>query len=410
MKVAYVVNCYPRTSHSFIRREIQALEAAGVAVSRYSFRPVDGEFVTAADREEAARTRIILDEGASGLLLATLATALSRPGAFAGAFIQAIRMGRRSQAGLVHHLAYLAEACVLLRWLAEAPVDHVHAHFGTNSADVALLCRMLGGPTFSFTSHGPDEFDRPESLSLREKIHGSSFAVGVSSYGRSQLWRWADPDDWSKVEVVHCGLGRDFLDAPPTPAPLAPRLVCVARLSEQKGHLLLLEAAARLALEGLDFELVLAGDGPLRPFIERAIRRDGLEGRVRLAGWMSSDSVRDLLVSSRGLVLPSFAEGLPVTILESLALGRPVITTAIAGIPELVEPGVTGWLVPAGSVEHLVEAMRAAFTCPTSELDRMGRAGAARVARQHDASTEAAHLLALFDEAIRREKAGSTLV
>lgn len=407
MKVAYVVNCYPRTSHSFIRREIQALETAGVEVSRYSFRPVDGELVTAADREEAVRTRVILDEGASGLLLATLATALSRPRAFAGAFLQAVRMARRSQVGLVHHLAYLAEACVLLRWLAKSPVDHVHAHFGTNSTDVVLLCRMLGGPTFSFTSHGPDEFDRPEALGLREKIHGASFAVGVSSYGRSQLWRWADPDDWSKVHVVHCGLDPDFLEAPRTPVPSAPRLVCVARLSEQKGHLLLLEAAARLAREGLDFELVLAGDGPLRPHIEQAIRRDGLEGSVRLAGWMSSDAVRELLVSSRGLVLPSFAEGLPVTIMESLALGRPVVTTAIAGIPELVEPGVTGWLIPAGSVEHLVDAMRAALTAPPSEMDRMGSAGAARVARQHDASTEAAHLVALFEEAIRRERSGT---
>ena len=122
---------------------------------------------------------------------------------------------------------------------------------------------------------------------------------------------------------------------------------------------------------------------------------------------MSSDAVRELLVSSRGLVLPSFAEGLPVTIMESLALGRPVVTTAIAGIPELVEPGVTGWLVPAGSVEHLVDAMRAALTAPPSEMDRMGSAGAARVARQHDASTEAAHLVALFEEAIRRERSGT---
>ena len=404
MKVAYVVNAYPRTSHSFIRREIRALEAAGVKVARYSLRPLDGELVTAADQEELVRTRVILDEGAIGLLLASAATALSRPLAFIRALLQAARMGRRSQVGVFRHLAYLAEACVLLRWLDDAPVDHVHAHFGTNSTDVAFLCHLLGGPTFSFTSHGPDEFDRPEALGLREKIHGAAFAIGVSSYGRSQLWRWADPGDWAKVQVVRCGLDRDFLGVPPSPVPPAPRLACVARLSEQKGHLLLLEAAARLAREGLDFEIVLAGDGPLRPVIETAIRRDGLEGRVRIGGWMSSDAVRDLLVSSRGLVLPSFAEGLPVTIMESLALGRPVVTTAIAGIPELAESGVTGWLVPAGSADDLADALRAALTAPTAELERMGRAGAARVARQHDAATEAARLAALFQGAIQRAR------
>ncbi|MGA8893437.1 MAG: glycosyltransferase [Anaeromyxobacteraceae bacterium] len=403
MKIAYVVNAYPRTSHSFIRREIQALEAAGTTVARFSFRPPDGELATPADREELTRTRVVLDVGAGGLVAALLRSAIARPRAFARAIALSFRMGRRSQVGVAHHLAYLAEACVLLGWFREEGVEHVHAHFGTNSTDVALLCHVLGGPTFSFTAHGPDEFDRPEALGLREKIREAAFAVGVSSYGRSQLWRWADPADWAKIHVVHCGLDRGFLDTPPSPVPPGRRLVCVARLSEQKGHLLLLEAAARLAREGLDFEIVLAGDGPLRPAIEAVIRREGLERCIRVAGWMGSDAVRELLVSSRGLVLPSFAEGLPVTIMESLALGRPVVTTSIAGIPELVEPGKTGWLVPPGSPDALVEAMRAILTAPVDELERMGREGAARVAHQHDAASEAARLTALFQKAVRGE-------
>ena len=396
MRVAYLVNRYPRTSHSFIRREIQALEALGVEVARFTIRPLDEELATEADRAEVPRTRVVLGAGGAGLAVALVRGALGRPFAFLRAAALAVRMGWRSEAGLLRHAAYLAEACVLVRWLAEAGTEHLHAHFGTNSAAVAALCRALGGPPWSFTVHGPYEFDRPEALALREKIRASDLVVAVCSYGRSQLWRWARPEDWPKVEVVRCGLDGEFLGAPPTPVPDAPRLVCVARLHEQKGHLLLVEAAAELAREGLRFEILLAGDGPLRPEIEARVRRHGLERHVRVAGWMSSTQVRDALLASRALVLPSFAEGLPVTLMESLALARPVITTYIAGIPELVENGVNGWVVPAGSAPDLARAMREALLAPVSQLERMGRAGIGRVAERHSAAAEAERLLALF--------------
>jgi colanic acid/amylovoran biosynthesis glycosyltransferase len=173
----------------------------------------------------------------------------------------------------------------------------------------------------------------------------------------------------------------------------------VARLSEQKGHLLLVEAAARLAAQGVPFEILLAGDGPLRGRIEELVERLGVKDRIRFGGWMSASQVREAILSSRALLLPSFAEGLPVVVMESLALGRPVITTAIAGTPELVEPGVTGWLVPAGSVEALVPAMRAALEAPTAQLEEMGRRGAALVAERHDVAKEARTLAALFRSA-----------
>jgi glycosyltransferase involved in cell wall biosynthesis len=167
-------------------------------------------------------------------------------------------------------------------------------------------------------------------------------------------------------------------------------------LSEQKGHLILLEAAAQVASAGIPFELVLAGDGPMRPQLEALIREKGLEERVRITGWVSGDRVREELLGARAMVLPSFAEGLPVVIMEALALGRPVITTAIAGIPELVEQGRTGWLIPAGSVEPLVEAMKAALRESPEKLSQMGRSGAALVARHHDVAVEAARLAVLF--------------
>ena len=396
MKVAYLVNQYPRTSHSFIRREIQALAAQGVAVRRYSLQPAGEPLASEADRRELAVTRIVLDAGVVSLLEAAAATALRRPAAFLRALRLAVARGWRSDRGLMRHLAYRVEACLLVRWLREEGVEHLHAHFGTNPAAVAALCRALGGPPFSFTVHGPEEFDKPEFLGLGEKVRRAAFVVAISSFGRSQLYRWSRHADWAKLHVVRCGVGEELLSAPLTPVPSAPRLVCVARLSEQKGHLLLLEAAGRLAREGLPFELVLAGDGPLRGPIEALVERLGLGPQVRLAGWLDGDQVRAEILAARALVLPSFAEGLPVVVMEALALGRPVITTAVAGTPELVETGVTGWLVAAGSVEGLVTAMRSALTADPARLGELGRAGAARVAAQHDASREAARLAALF--------------
>ncbi len=399
MKVAYLVNQYPRTSHSFILREIRALEARGVEVLRFSVQPAADEAVSVEYTQEQARTRIVLEAGVSGHLAATVGMALRHPLAFARALRLAVALGWRSDRGLLRHLIYLAEASVLAGWLQRAGAQHLHAHFGTNPAAVAALCHELGGPPFSFTVHGPEEFDKPQFLNLEEKVHRAAFVVAISSFGRSQLFRWARHDDWPKLHVVRCGLGDDLLRAPLTPVPPAPRLVCVARLSEQKGHLLLLEAAGLLAREGVPFELVLAGDGPLRAPIEALIGRLGLTAQVRLAGWMNGAQVREAILASRALVLPSFAEGLPVVVMEALALGRPVITSALAGTPELVESGVTGWLVPAGSVEGLVTAMRAALAADPARLQEMGRAGAALVSAHHDAGREAAKLAALFEAA-----------
>lgn len=395
MRVAYLVNRYPQTSVSFIRRELQAVEAQGVEVRRYSVRP-PGPLVTEADKQEAARTRIVLAAGALAHGLAVLAAALLRPVAFARALAATLRLGWNSHRGLLRHLAYLAEACVLVRWLRDDRIDHVHAHFGTNSATVALLCRALGGPPFSFTVHGPEEYDRPEALRLGEKVAASAFTAVVCSYGRAQLLRWTPLESWPRVQVIRCGIEPELLRAPRVPAPAAPRLVCVGRLSEQKGHLVLVEAAGLLAGQGLRFELVLAGDGPLRGILEERIRALGLQRHVTLTGWLSGEQVRGAILEARAMVLASFAEGLPVAIMEAFALGRPVIATSIAGIPELVEAGLNGWLVPAGSAEALARAMKEAIEAPPAQLDRMGAHGAERVARDHDVLREAARLVTLF--------------
>ena len=398
MRVAYFINQYPKVSHSFIRREILALEAQGVTVQRLALRGWDAEIVDSEDAREREKTRYVLRQGVKGLLSSTLSLLLRHPVRFLAALRLAVSMASGSDRALPYHVIYLLEACQLVRWMQDFGATHVHAHFGTNPAEVVMLARALGGPVYSFTVHGPEEFDKPQALGLAEKIRRAGFVVAISSYGRSQLYRWVEHAQWPKIRVVHCGLESGFYDVVPVTTPKAPRLVCVGRLCEQKGQLLLLEAARKLSMQGVPFELVLAGDGEMRVDIERLIQAYGLDDRVSITGWVSSERVREELLAARALVLPSFAEGLPVVIMEAMALRRPVISTFVAGIPELVVAGKNGWLVPAGAVDELVAAMREALTLPDSQMAVMGEAAYVQVTQRHAIAREAAKLLALFQE------------
>jgi len=397
LQIAYFVNQYPKVSHSFIRREIRALERQGLKIMRIALRGWDAELVDDEDISEQEATRYVLRRGVWPLLGSALSAFLGSPGRFLSALGLAWRMGLRSDRTLAVHLVYLAEACRLLPWLRESGASHLHAHFGTNSTEVVMLAHALGGPPYSFTVHGPEEFDRPEFIGLAEKIKRSAFVVAVSSYGRSQLFRWVQHEHWPKVHVVHCGLENAFHAVPPVPIPVSPRLVCVGRLCEQKGQLLLIEAVGQLSRKGVKLELVLAGDGDMRPEVEALVAHHGLGSWVRITGWIPARQVRDELLNARGLVLASFAEGLPVVIMEAMAMRRPVLSTYVAGIPELVRDGQEGRLFPAGSVEELASAIQSFLACPAEELGRMGEAGYQRVRERHDIDIEAAKLAELFE-------------
>lgn len=399
MRIAYLVNQYPKVSHSFIRREIRALELQGNHILRIALRGWDEQVVDEEDVLERNGTRYVLRDGAFPLLLPAIRILATRPICLLRAAGHAWKMSRRSDRPLAVHLIYLVEACRILFWLRDEGVQHVHAHFGTNSAEVAMLVHALGGPQWSFTVHGPEEFDRASLIGLAEKVRRCNFVVVISSFGRSQILRLVEPEYWSKVHVVRCGLDHDFFTAPINPS-YPQRLVCVGRLCEQKGQLLLIEAARRLVADGTGFELVLAGDGDLRSEIEALIVRYDLGAHIRITGWINSDKVKEEILAARALVLPSFAEGLPVVLMEAMALRRPVITTFVAGIPELVCPGQNGWLVPAGDLDALVSAMHACLNASPEMLTRMGEDGRVHVLTWHNVDGQAKVLRELFRNSI----------
>lgn len=395
MKVAYFINQYPKVSHSFIRREIQALERQGLEIDRYALRTNVSELVDEEDQKEYQSTHYILDESITSFLFSFIRTLFTRPVKFFTTFALAIRSGWKSDRGLLRHIIYFIEACVLNANLKNNPVQHIHAHFGTNSATVVMLCHLLGGPKYSFTVHGPEEFDKPIFIGIAEKIRHADFVVAISSFGRSQLYRWVGHGLWNKIKIVHCGLEKSFYDGETLPVTQNGNFVCVGRLCEQKGQLLLVEAANKLKQEGRQFHLTLAGDGPMRADIEELIRSNELQKYISITGWISSEQVREKLLDSCLLILPSFAEGLPVVIMEAMALERPVITTYIAGIPELVN-AMNGWLVPAGSLDDLVYAMRSALHTDSKTLVEMGKHAYEAVTQQHDIDKETARLASYF--------------
>lgn len=404
MKLAYLVNTYPRASHTFIRREIQALERLGVTVHRFAMRSDRDVLVDAADIAEDRRTEHVLQMGLARLIGAALIWFVRHPGRVMAAFLQAWACGARGAGGpggtggRLRHLIYLVEAAYIATRCRDLGIAHLHAHFGTNSATVALLAKTLGGPRYSFTVHGPEEFDAPLALSLREKIEAAEFVVAISFFGRSQLCRWAGPDQWDKIKVVRCGIEPDRFPAPlPIPAG-GPHLVAVGRFSAQKGFALLIEAMALAAPTLPDLRLTLVGDGELRGQITALVAKFDLGSRITLAGWQDEAGVRRALGAAQALILPSFAEGLPMVLMEAMAQGRPVIATAIAGVPELVTRE-SGWTVPAGDAAALAAAIQALSQTPHERLTEMGHTARTQVMQQHDIDHLARTLAQHFQEA-----------
>ena len=395
-RVAYLVNQHPAASHTFIRREIQALESLGISVVRFALRGWDSAVVEQDDIVEKSYTRYTLQKGLLALFWPVLKTILKTPGQFYLALREALSMSRNAKRPWPYHLIYLAHACQIRRWLDGTPVDHLHAHFGTNPAEIALLVHRLGGPPFSFTIHGQDEIEGAKALHFPKKVGAAKFVVAVSAFCRSQILREIPHATWDVLKIAHCGLEEDYFLAEDCAFPEQPTFLCVGRLSPEKGHLILLDAFATLQNRNPNAHLFLAGDGPMRPAIETHVASLGLSDAVTLMGWTDAQGIKEKLSETTVLVQPSFIEGLPVVIMEALARRRPVISTFVGGIPELVRPGENGWLVPAGEPDALAEAMIEAATTDKAQLQKMGRAGHDRAKDRHLVSTEAAKIAALI--------------
>jgi len=392
VKICYLVNYYPKISHTFIRREILALERLGAEVIRVSVRQSPEALTDQIDAEEQVITQYVLNQPKSTLIKNTFNVAVSQPWDFFRGIKKTASLAL-SSGEYLKSLFYLIEACTILKICVDNHVQHLHAHFGTNPTALASIIRALGGPEYSFTIHGPDEFDAPKVIDLHQKIADAKFVSAITHFCKSQLFRWAKYSDWKKIKVVHCAIDGNMISAPTSQISTHKKLLNIGRLSEQKGQMLLLEAIKMVKERGAtDIKLDIVGDGELRGEMEHYIEKHQLDENIQILGWKSGDEILKLLDQSTAMILPSFAEGLPVVIMEAFGRARPVITTYIAGIPELVDEQC-GFVVTPGDVDDLVVNIERFIATGLDVLNDMGSEGRARVLKEHNADTEAEKLL-----------------
>jgi len=414
--VAVVVSRFPRLTETFILREIDELERQGQPVRLVSLlheRPP----VVHPEARPWERRALYTPFLSLPVLASNLRTLGRRPGRYA-ALLGRLILGTLASPGvLLRTLAFFPKAVHLGERLEAEGLRHLHAHFATYPATVAWVASELFELTFSFTAHAHDLF--VDRALLRSKVAAARFVRVISRFNRRYLEdRYPEAREPGRVEVIHMGIEpeRYGADAPRPRAPGGPaRLLCIAALKPYKGIPVLLEACEALAREGRSFVCDVVGEGPERRALERQIRRRGLGGakkegegeagagdRVRLVGAVSQQEVARRLARADVVVLPSVVapdgqmEGLPVVLMEALASRRPVVATALSGIPELVEDGETGLLVPPGDAGALAAAITRLLEEP--KLARsLAAAGRRRVEERFDVRGTVAALAARLD-------------
>ncbi|MBE2317967.1 glycosyltransferase family 4 protein [Solirubrobacter sp. CPCC 204708] len=397
-RLAYVVAEYPKVSHTFVAREVAALRAAGATIDTVTIRrtPETG-LLSEEDRRAAAETFAVLPAAPAALLRAHARWGRRGPRRYVRTLAQAVRLGAPGLRNRLWQLFYFAEAGLLADELHRRGTEHVHAHFATVGSAVALLAARLLGKPWSFTMHGPLEFDAVERYAIADKVRDAAFVACISDFCRAQLMRLVEPAHWDKLHIVHCGLEPERYAAPAREVRDVVELLAIGRLEPMKGFAVLIDAVAALVREGEPVRLTIVGDGPQRAALEARAR--GLP--VTFTGALGAPAVTERLRAADVFCLASFAEGVPVVLMEAMASGLPVVTTQIMGVPELVDDGESGLLVAPGRPEPFADALRRVVREPDLRA-RLGRAGQAKVAAEFDVRTAAGVLQRLFAEAAQR--------
>jgi colanic acid/amylovoran biosynthesis glycosyltransferase len=396
-KIAYLLHRFPGVTDTFIRREIQWLRDAGMDVHVVSVRtPTAHETTEQLMREWGAAMSFLLPAPVLGMLTAVATSAVSAPGPFLSAAWLACRTAKPGVKGAVMQLAYFVEAILTARIVKDRGITHLHNHIGDQSGTVTMLAAKLAGISYSITFHGWPVFFNAENDRVGEKVTRAVFTRSISHFCRSQLMFFARAHDPDRFKIVHCGIDTGAFTYRP-PRPEVKRLLCVARISFEKGLGFLVEAVERLRRDGVEVELRLGGDGPDRAEIEAMIRQKGLAGHAKVLGFLTEAQVREELANADAFVLPSFVEGVPVSAMEAMAVGVPVIATNVGGTSELVEHGVTGLLIRASDVDSVCAAVKRLGSEP-GLAQRLSEAGRRKVEAEFEGAVEFAKLKAHFEE------------
>lgn len=376
--VGYLTSQYPAPSHTFIRREIAALRRLDVPIRTYSIRRPPPGSNAALDRDAEATTFYVLSQSVLSIVWAHLVALVTRPLLYWTTLLLALRHRVPGLQALLLAIAHFAESVVLARQLRRDGVTHLHNHFANSAATVGLLTSRFLALRWSLTLHGISETDYPAGPMLPGKIAAADFVACASRFGAAQAMRISPPSQWSKFHIVRCGVDLGALPQASEKPGSVLRIICVGRLSSEKGHAGLLEAFAALRARQVRARLVLVGDGPEAERLKRQIDEAGLTEDVALMGRLDEAATLAAIADSDMLVLPSFMEGLPVVLMEAMALGVPVVASRVAGIPELVSDGESGLLFHPADWVGLTTAMERLAADPGLRR-RLGSAGRLRI-------------------------------
>lgn len=396
--IAYLVSEYPATSHTFILKEVLGLRQLGFRIATASInadcRPLSA--VTPEERMERESTYVIKSHGLRGALIAQLWGLWHYPQGYARGLLAALRRGVNNPRTILRNLFHFTEALMIGRWMQREGIQHLHVHFATAGASVASLARQIFKISLSMTVHGPDEFANVRNEHFHEKVDAADFVVCISHFARSQTMQHSAPQHWTKLDVSRLGVN-PLMFSPVTkrPDPECFSLLCVGRLTPAKGQHMLLDAVAALHNAGEKVRLELAGDGPDRSSLQNHAENLGISALVKFHGALNHDQVRTLYGSSDAFVLPSFAEGIPVVLMEAMASGLPCLSTRIAGIPELIEDGESGFLAAPSSLDELTNRLRQLIHDPVLR-NRLAINGRKRVCEAYDLERNIVGLAQLF--------------
>lgn len=409
MRIAYLTGRYPAISHTFVLREVRALRELGVEIDTFSiWRSGADQLLSPTDVAENERTYAFLPASARDYARAHLLALAESPEGYFRHLVDALRLGTAGLRGKGLGLSWFSESIVLWQRCRERDIRHTHVHLNGTAPSVALLAARFGNRvrdrgresarpwTWSLTVHGPAEFYDVARERLPEKVTEASFVISISDFARSQLMVHVEEAEWSKIEVVHCGVRpADFPALQRSREDGEINLLSVGRLAPMKGQALLVEAVAELARRGVPARLTVVGEGPKREVIERLVEDLGVADRVVLAGAVGQDAIPGYYAEADVFCLSSFAEGVPVVLMEAMASSLPVVAPRLMGIGELVDDGVSGLLVRPGRADELAAALETLTRDPDLRR-RMGDAGRRKVAEEFDLDRSARQLRDIF--------------
>lgn len=395
--IAYLTSEHPAFSTAFLSREVQTLRALDFNIPVASINsPRSTDEMTPDERAEIARTFYVKRAGVAGALRAHCATFISAPLRYMRGLFFALRLGAKDLRRLPYCLFYFSEALIVGQWMLSGDLHHLHVHFANAAATVALIVTEVFQVGMSITVHGPDEFYDVSGQLLKEKIARASFVCCISQFTRSQLMNVSSSEEWAKFELTPCGVDSSVFKPEPHRKDADPfELLCVARLVPAKGHRVLLAALHHLVSNGRKIRLRLAGDGPRREELQREVARLGLTQQIVFEGVVNQSRIRELYNLADAFVLPSFAEGIPISLMEAMAMEVPCLSTFVGGIPELIRNNVDGILVMPSDYLGLAEAIDRLIDEPDLRR-RLGAAGRRRVMEDYDLDRNISRLASVF--------------